>query len=158
LPDDFAFEDHVHLVAAGAVLTGLWACLCLSRTIAVTWLHRWTASVALIWGLVMTLALPWIDDAKSFREPFTTIGIYLMPGDCVASSGLGENQRGMLHYFAGVKTVAWDGRSSPCPYLVVQVNHANEVPGVAARTWSLVWQGSRAGEHDERFFLYEVRS
>jgi hypothetical protein len=158
LPADFAFEDHVHLVVAGAVLTGLWACLCLSRSSGVTWLHRWTASVALIWGLVMTLALPWIDDGKSFREPFTAIADHLMPGHCVASSGLGENQRGMLHYFAGVKTVAWNGVASPCWYLLVQVNHAGELPDVSGHEWSLLWHGSRAGEHDERFFLYMARS
>ena len=158
LPDGFAFEDHIHLVGFGAILTGLWATLCVVRWNAITWLHRWTASVALIWGLVMTLALPWIDSGKSFREPFSAMEMYLNPDSCVMSSGLGENQRGMLHYFAAVKTLAWDGRSKRCPFLVVQLNRASEVPQVDERAWSLLWQGSRPGEHDERFFLYEARS
>lgn len=159
LPAHFHFVPDMHLAFAGAAVTSLWIVVCLSRSEAITWLHRWTASIALIWGLAMTLMLPWIDAAKSFREPFLAMADRIPIQDCVHSAGLGENQRGMLHYFAGIKTVVLDDDSGTrCPYLIVQVNEAREHPALPDGEWKLLWNGSRPGEADERFFLFESQS
>lgn len=150
---DFDFPFIPAFVAGAGVLCAVVA-FCVSRDEA-SWLHRWTAGLALAWGVPMTLLLPWIDDARSFREPFTSMGDALRGAECVRGYGLGENQRGMLHYVTGLRPVEpWVG--DRCGTVIWQRNGSAERPPPAFDGWSLVWEGARAGESDERFFLYRA--
>jgi hypothetical protein len=102
----------------------------------------------------MSLCLPWIDQAKSFRDPFMEIAA-LVPADaCVAGKGLGEPQRGMLHYFGGIVTTPPEGSDEPCDYLLIQTNKAHEQDPAAPPGWTQIWCGGRDGEEHEHFTLY----
>ena len=107
---------------------------------------RWLAGVALAWGLAMTLWLPWLDHAKSYRGVIDDMKAHAAPG-CIAGRGLTEPQRAMFHYFAGVTAQARD-----CPNLVVHSASA-ELPDAGAG-WKPLWRGTRPGADKESFWLF----
>ncbi len=112
---------------------------------------RWLGAVTLAWGLAMTLWLPWLDHAKSYRGVFASLQSALPKGGgCVASRGLGEPQRAMLQYFAGLITVRKEG--SDCPLLLVETAE-NKAPEPGAQ-WRLAWQGARPGDTKEWYWLF----
>jgi hypothetical protein len=156
LPADFRFEFEPGLVAGALLITALWAVVLFSRKTGATPLQRWTASIAAVWGIPMTLLLPWLDHAKSFREPFVELSRHHASSACVASAGLGEPQRAMLHYMAGIKTARLEVGGAPCEYLLLQVSKEDAAARLPTGSWSLVWQGSRPGELREKFLLYRL--
>jgi hypothetical protein len=110
---------------------------------------RWLAGVTLVWGLLMTLWLPWLDHAKSYRDMIAAMQSSRpkLLG-CVASRNLTEPQRAMFDYFAGITASHRD-----CPLLLVQTASATApAPGEG---WQLRWQGTRPGDTKEYFWLYE---
>lgn len=115
----------------------------------------WAASVTLLWGLSATLFLGWVDTGKRYRETFVSLRQALPAHyNCVASRSLGESQRGMLHYYADVKTrraeVARD--SQACNLLLLQ-GSPREEPKVEPG-WRKIWEGGRPGDKAERYRLY----
>jgi hypothetical protein len=154
LPPDFEFPFEPGAVAAAAAISIAWLALWAFRR--VSWLHLWSANVTAIWGVYMVLLLPWIDDAKSFREPFEDLGEYLVnPARCVASIGLGEGQRAMLEYVAGITTTRQEVDRRACRYLVMQSQGSGKMPKLPDGDWDLLWEGGRPGESLERFQLWE---
>jgi hypothetical protein len=155
LPRNFHFTLAPGLVLCAALLTVLWAWLWLRRPAGVTWTHLWTASLILIWGLGMTLLLPWLDNAKSFREPFESMAFHIPRTACLSSTGLGEPQRAMLDYYAGIKSKRLEAGGRLCQYHLVQTSSSRDPHSPPPGDWELVWQGARPGESQERFSLYE---
>ena len=153
LPRDFDFSWTVASVGSALLLTAAWGALWIMRPI--PWLHLWVANLAVAWGVWMTLLLPWIDHAKSFRAPFAQIRAHIGDG-CVGNLGLGEPQRAMLDYIADVKTQPQRGEGPRCRYLISQSAHDGVMPDLPAGDWALVWEGSRPGESRERFQLLEA--
>lgn len=155
LPGDFRFEFHQGFFGLALVATLLWMYVWLSRRARATALHRWVAGVTMVWAVTMSLCLPWIDRAKSFREPFSEIAALIPQDACVAGTGLGEPQRGMLHYFAGLVTTPPESADEFCDYLIVQTNRRRELDHPPPPGWVPIWRGGRAGEANEQFTLYE---
>jgi 4-amino-4-deoxy-L-arabinose transferase-like glycosyltransferase len=155
LPRNFHFTLAPGLVLCAALLTVLWAWLWLRRPAGVTWTHLWTSSLVLIWGLGMTLLLPWLDNAKSFREPFESMAFHIPRTACLSSTGLGEPQRAMLDYYAGIKSKRLEAGGRLCQYHLVQTSSSRDPHSPPPGDWELVWQGARPGESQERFSLYE---
>ncbi len=135
-------------------LTGAWAWLFLrSERSAFRGVTYWAAGLALVWGLVMTLWLPWVDYGKSYR-PVALAMKQALPANtrCIESNGLGEAQRAAFDYHAAISTIRLELRDNPgCPLLLVQ-GRPGASDGVGAR-WTLIWEGSRPRDH-ERYRLY----
>lgn len=116
----------------------------------------WASGVMLAWGLVFTLLLPWIDEAKSYRSVFEDLSLHLDRAwnvdDCMASIDLGESEAPMLYYFAGIlhRPIA-EGETTRCRWLIVQGRDAKFEPG---STWTPVWSGARPGDRDELLRVY----
>ena len=73
----------------------------------------------------------------------------------MASRALGEPQRGMLHYIAGIIPLPVSpGHEVECNYLLVQTNHDHERNVPAPPGWSPIWSGARDGEPNESFTLF----
>ncbi len=153
LPREFEFEFQPFAFLAAAAMTVGWLVAWMNAR-RLSWPHLWAANVAVAWGVVMTLLLPWIDSAKSFREPFNQLAKNVTASDCVSSRGLGEPQRGMLHYYTGLKTLRVEHDGLVCPLHLLQSNHAGRFPPLPHGEWRLVWRGARRGESVERFQLY----
>jgi 4-amino-4-deoxy-L-arabinose transferase-like glycosyltransferase len=118
----------------------------------------WASGITMAWGLFAILFTHYLDIGKSYRQMVADLRSRL-PGEhqCIASHGLGEPQRAMLHYFAGVFTyrderAEW--RSRPCPLLLVQGSKARIYQPDGP--WLKVWEGSRPGDRKELYRLYRL--
>lgn len=115
---------------------------------------HWTAGVALLYLLGMTLWLPATNSNMTYRHDFAGLRDVLgyNPG-VVASTGLGEPQRAMLHYYAGLKTFREKSREPvDCDWKLVQSDsrerNPRQPPGPG---WRMAWEGRH---HRELFRLY----
>jgi 4-amino-4-deoxy-L-arabinose transferase-like glycosyltransferase len=118
-------------------------------------LVNWTAGITMVWMLVMTLGVPLVDQARSYREVSTKI-VEAMPRSvrCVASLNLGDAQRALLDYFVNLRTIRLEAQdASRCRALLVQTG-SRRAPPEALHGWHEIWRGSRPGDRNESFTLY----
>jgi 4-amino-4-deoxy-L-arabinose transferase-like glycosyltransferase len=159
---------HAARLVPGFVLHVAWVPLAFAILLTAAWfvlVHRaerttlrsltfWTAGATLVWGLAMTLWLDWIDYGKSYRPVAQALQKALpQKVQCVESRGLGETQRALFHYHAGLVTRRAEVHGpTDCPYLLVQ-SSAREPAVEPAGGWRRVWEGSRPRDR-ERYRLY----
>ena len=116
---------------------------------------NWACGITLIWALTMTLWLPILDAGKSYRSMIASLQQALPEKyQCVSSRALGEGQRAMLEYFAGIITYRMEipGRNKNCDLLLTQDSAQSQ--GVPEGSWEKIWEGNRPGDKDERYRLY----
>jgi 4-amino-4-deoxy-L-arabinose transferase-like glycosyltransferase len=159
---------HAARLEPGFVMRIEWAPLVVAVLLTVAWLvlvNRaerttlrsitfWTAGVTLVWGLATTLWLDWIDYGKTYRPVALSLRKALPPNvRCVESRGLGETQRAVFHYHAGLVTRRAEVYgATDCPYLLIQAS-ARERAIEPGGNWRRVWEGSRPRDR-ERYQLY----
>lgn len=116
----------------------------------------WGCGVVLIWFLVSSLWLPWIDYGRSYRGIAGQISRAL-PAEhgCVAFSGLQESQRAAFYYFAGIKPINRLSKAARgCDLLLAYHGRGGKPPSLDRR-WAVIWEGRRPGDRHERFMLYK---
>jgi 4-amino-4-deoxy-L-arabinose transferase-like glycosyltransferase len=113
---------------------------------------NWTAGVTLLWLLAVTLWMPWLNSGKSYRLMVNSLK-HALPAkyNCISGSGVGEDQRAMLQYFGDI-TVSGKPKVG-CNLILVQGN-SSAPPIEDKEHWKNVWDGSRTGDKNERFWLY----
>jgi 4-amino-4-deoxy-L-arabinose transferase-like glycosyltransferase len=115
---------------------------------------NWAAGMTLVWGLFATIWLPYVDSRRSYRPVAESLTVHLPADTCLASHNLGEPQRAMIEYFAGLITVRDElPAANRCQGLLVQLgqNDAEEPPDSA---WEKIWEGRRRGDDTERYVLF----
>ena len=123
----------------------------------------WACGATLVWGLVMTLWLSWIDYGKSYQAVAQSLSAAVKKaapsGDyCIQSSNLGESQRAALDYHAGIMTLRMEldagapRKAARCALLLVQARPDDDDRQWSSQ-WRRVWEGSRPRDH-ERYRLY----
>ena len=122
----------------------------------------WCAGLTLVWGLVFTLLLPWLDRGKSYGPVFRDLSMHIektwQAGDCMASRRLGESEAPMLAYFSGIthRPLEVDAAADQCRWLIVQgKSTAKQVSDIQ---WQPYWQGARQGDTNELLSVYRRRS
>jgi 4-amino-4-deoxy-L-arabinose transferase-like glycosyltransferase len=116
----------------------------------------WAVGMTMAWSLLMTLWLPWIDHARSYRD--IMLGIQQsLPADysCINSKHLGNAQEALLDYYTGIRTLPVEhGHRLECDlYLIQDERSRGKVqPGPE---WQLIWEGKRPAERRESFRLYQ---
>ncbi len=145
-------------VALAALLTLIWIVV-VARSLRSTRraLVNWAAGITMVWMLVMTLGIPLVDQARSYRGVAARLLAHV-PRDagCIARRNVGDAQRALLDYFAGLRTVPLGAPAAAgCGALLVQAVPLR-APAVDAE-WQEVWRGSRPGDRNEMFILYERR-
>jgi hypothetical protein len=151
------FEPDVHWVSfALAIAATLLAAPVLvprARTAGFA-LAQWAVAATLCWALIATLWTPYLDAGKSYRTMIKSLARELPVSGCVASRKLGEPQRALLMYYAGIKTIrlemVWN---ASCPALLVQ-GFRDRIPPPPSDDWTLVWEGARPGDQQELYRLY----
>lgn len=115
---------------------------------------NWAVGMTLVWGLYMTIWLPYIDSRRSYRPVAEALVARLPATGCVASRHLGEPQRALLYYFAGLTTVREERQPDHrCDTLLVQYGRFGaDAPAPAG--WIAIHEGRRRGDDTERFVLY----
>jgi len=116
----------------------------------------WAAGMTMVWGLLMTLFVSWVDTGKSYRSMIASLS-QALPAHygCLASQRLGEPQRALLEYNAGILTRRVELTGTPaCELLLVQgsATDQNVSPG---KDWRQIWDGARPGDNSERFRLFQ---
>jgi 4-amino-4-deoxy-L-arabinose transferase-like glycosyltransferase len=117
--------------------------------------YVWATGVTVLWGLAATLFIGWVDTGKSYRGMVRSMEAALPSTyQCMSSRDLGNPQRAMLHYFAGIVTHREESaeRRRDCDLMLVQGVPQEEKP--PAGGWIKVWEGNRPGDKTERFRLY----
>jgi 4-amino-4-deoxy-L-arabinose transferase-like glycosyltransferase len=160
LEPGFAASFDVIALAIALALTLLWIAL-LARS--ERSLHRstayWAGGLALLWGLAMTLWLPWIDYGKSYKPVAASLAAAIKRtgianGACIESRGLGEAQRAVFHYHGGIVTRRLEASPrSRCHLLLVQADARQPGQDRTGPGWRRVWEGNRPRDR-ERFRLY----
>ena len=150
VPDvDPVLASFAIVLTLGALVAFRASCGSLDATV------KWATAVALAWGLLNTLWLPYLDFGNSYRGVVAQLAARL-PKDagCIANRHLGEPQRAMLEYFAGIVTYGADTpKGKSCDLLLVQASH-RRVAAVHDHEWTRIWNGSRPGDTSERFWLF----
>ena len=148
-----SFSPLSFSVAIAATLAWLIASARSERTVLRAITH-WAYGITLVWLLLMTLWLPWVDYGKSYRSVAIglrgALGAALGPtrdGACLEARNLGLAERASIAYFLDAPFGA------QCGWILEQARIGDtRIPPGAAR---LVWEGSRPGERSERFRLYK---
>jgi 4-amino-4-deoxy-L-arabinose transferase-like glycosyltransferase len=120
---------------------------------------NWAIGMTCVWTLLMTLWLPLIDSARSYRAVFSGLS-KAMPTTfaCVKSQSLGGAQRDLLHYYADIKTLTTQSEQAlNCDLYLVQDEKGREKiePGP---DWKLIWSGKRVSERRESFRLFQIKN
>ncbi len=117
---------------------------------------NWAAGLTLFWVLTNLFFLSYLDHGKSYRGMIEQVRTHLPPGHgCIASQQLGESQRALLYYFAGVTTQRVEqstDASRDCELFLWQ-GWARDAEPLAA-PWVKVWEGARPGDRKELYRLY----
>jgi 4-amino-4-deoxy-L-arabinose transferase-like glycosyltransferase len=151
------FKYHFSFIAfaLASLLTLIWIVV-VARSLRSTRraIVNWTAGITMAWMLVMTLGVPLVDQARSYRALAARV-VPQLPGQfrCIARKNVGDAQRALLDYFANIRTVRDDiPAAARCEVLLVQASPLR-VPEVGSR-WTEIWRGSRPGDRNELFIVY----
>ncbi|MDD5404368.1 MAG: glycosyltransferase family 39 protein [Sulfuricella sp.] len=112
--------------------------------------------ITLVWGLLATIWLPWLDAGKSYRAMFASMRQAMpLQYDCLASRNLGEPQRAMLHYFTGIISEREESYQPHCSLLLAQGSPQSIKP--PGPNWRILWEGQRLGDNSEWFALFQKK-
>lgn len=141
------------LYTAGWILLLLRQPRCRERPV-VTWAATMTAT----WALAAILFVGWVDAGKTYRGMIADM-TQALPAryTCISSLNVGEPQRAMLQYFAGIVTWRIDvaeRKRADCDFMLVQGDASEE--NVPLGPWRKVWDGARPGDRVERYRLYAL--
>lgn len=153
-------EAHLNFLALAAALTVtiIWLFVIAnskrSNRGAVT---NWAVGMTMAWGLLMSLWLPWIDNARGYKHVMNPLQ-QAMPAQyhCVNSFGVGLAQAALLDYYTAIRLNPQRDLSEAKPecelYLIQEDRtHPSMTPGPE---WQLLWSGSRAMDRRESFRLF----
>lgn len=152
---DYRYKFSYIGCALAALLTLIWLAV-VARSLRSTRraLVNWAAGITMVWMLAMTLGLPLIDQARSYRAVASRI-VGTLPPDfrCIARKNLGDAQRALLDYFAGITTIhAEYPAAARCNALLLQAS--SSIIPAPEPGWVELWRGSRPGDRTELFILY----
>jgi 4-amino-4-deoxy-L-arabinose transferase-like glycosyltransferase len=109
---------------------------------------NWASGVAMVWMLLMTIWLPFLDSVKGYREMFHSMKASIPPHyGCIEGRHVGDAQRAMLDYYLGIDLA----RNKTCKLVLIQSIASNRQHPDGLK---LLWQGARAGDRHERYRLY----
>lgn len=152
----YVVSEFILRVGAAVVLCAGWLLVLLRmRRSPARPLLAWTAGATMIWGLLMTLYINYMDTGRSYRSVAQQVRAALPSRHgCVASHGLGESQRAMFHYFGGLLTQrhAPGDQSHGCGLLLVQSQR--KTPYRPGEGWRTLYAGTRPGDKNEWYELF----
>jgi 4-amino-4-deoxy-L-arabinose transferase-like glycosyltransferase len=154
----YAYRFSFVAFALASLLTLIWLVV-VARSLRSTRraIVNWAAGITMVWMLMMTLGVPLVDQARSYRGVAARL-MKAMPADvkCVARRNVGDAQRALLDYFAALRTVREEfPLAARCNVLLVQAT-PDRLP-LPERAWGEIWRGSRPGDRHELFILYQRR-
>jgi len=115
---------------------------------------NWTAGIAMIWMLMMTLGVPLVDQARSYRALSSRVAQNLPPNQtCIARKNVGDGQRALLDYFVQLRTIREDSPTPPVATSSCCRRHRPSPRGGRPLGGDLARLA--AGDRHELFILYQ---
>jgi len=121
----------------------IWRCLIISAS-----------GTTLMWVLLMSLWLPTINYAKTYRQVSVRLSqVIPSGGGCIDTTNLGSAQLASFEYFSKLNL-----RDDPnCPWMLTHSqSEAKAYAELNNKKLTLLWEDRRAADRDERLRLYEV--
>ena len=140
------------LAAAAAV-----ALLMLARSAIAGWPAAvWAGGLTFAWVLALALFLRPADQTTGFKALFTELGRAVPAGaPCIASRALGESERGLLEYYARLRTVRAEVDATAlarCP-LRIEQERTEDRGRLGCGELRQIWSGSRPEDRSNLFRL-----
>ncbi len=114
---------------------------------------NWAAGMMLVWGMVSTIWMPYLDSRRSYEVVAEMLQPYAAQG-CVASRGVGDAQRAIFYYYAHAETRKDDVALTTCPLLLVQHDDIAAGNEPAFIGYHLLESSHRYGDDSELYSLY----
>lgn len=116
---------------------------------------HWVVCLTVVFATAVGTMLPAADRKSGFSKLFLEASSHLKPGaGCVASIGLGESERGMLHYYTGIQTRRTEVSAelaARCPQVIEQQRTVDDASRFGCRGGREIWSGGRPGNTFDRF-------
>jgi 4-amino-4-deoxy-L-arabinose transferase-like glycosyltransferase len=139
------------------MITVAWGFVCLrAKQTNKSTVTNWAVGMTFVWGLLMTLWLPLIDSAKSYKPVFTSLNKALPNHySCINSLNVAQPQRLLLNYYTNIKLQPFEATQQlSCDLYLFQ-----DVKGVGTmhpgQDWKLIWSGKRTADRKEGFRLFQ---
>jgi 4-amino-4-deoxy-L-arabinose transferase-like glycosyltransferase len=110
--------------------------------------------VTLWWLLLMTLMLPVLDYARSYRPLVERLAQHVPRDACIATAGLSTAQLAALEVHGGWRVEARGAERSRCGVLMTSVRARASDASIARPGWTLVARERRPTERDEQTAVY----
>jgi 4-amino-4-deoxy-L-arabinose transferase-like glycosyltransferase len=155
----FHFQFNLLAFVVALIITGAWLAVVrwrTSRSPKEIWrcLIISASGTTLMWVLLMTLWLPTINYAKTYRQVANRLAqVVPSGGGCINTSNLGAAQLASFDYFTKLPL-----RDDPdCPWMLTHTqSEAKAYARLNNKNVHLIWEDRRAADRDERLRLYEV--
>lgn len=143
----------------------------LAATLAWAWLVKWrvgrhrpaiwtslvlpASGTALCWLLLMTLWLPVLDYARSYKAQVRLVAAILNNPSCVEIYGLNRGQISAFTFHGALKLQP-ASRRAQCPWLLVDVNARDTLPkSVNLQQWDLLATIPRPADKNDDILVYQ---
>lgn len=154
------FVGHFNVFAAGlallATLVWCWMIVTSPRS-PMRGIMHWMSGLTLLWLLIATLWMPWIDYGKTYRQVSGSLSRALPERrECIASANLADSLLASLDYFDDIRTLpAKSIAGKRCDLLLVHGSAKDGNISVAGG-WRQIWEGGRPAERRdaEKLHLY----
>ena len=149
----FVGEFSWPALAIAGLFTILWMAL-LIRLPKSPWrsVTHWAAGLTLMWCLMATLWMPWMDYGKTYRPVALSLAKALNNTEsCVMGRHIGDAQKASLRYFIGLKLRPYTKGEQACALLLTQGTSRTET---TQSGWKKLWEGNRPGDKSEKLRLY----
>ena len=115
-----------------------------------SYLIDWTVGIVLTWGLLMTLWLPWFEAGSGYRSLFASLREKIpAQSTYIMSWGLGESERALCEYYAGVVPRRIENNIAECDYVLVESGSTRIDPSLGPG-WQSVWEQRRPSKPGKR--------
>jgi 4-amino-4-deoxy-L-arabinose transferase-like glycosyltransferase len=139
-----------------ALLTLLWiAIIAHARRSNRRAIVNWTAGITAFWILLMTLWLPVIDQARSYRATMLSLRSALASQyTCVSGHGFTLSQRALFEYLIDLRIKPVESvAEAHCNHLLVMGVRSH--PPKLDSAWREIWQGARPNDGRQVLRLYQ---
>ncbi|NOS97023.1 MAG: glycosyl transferase [Methylotenera sp.] len=152
-------EIHTNWLAliVALIITVIWAFVCIrAKQTNKSTVTNWAVGMTFGWSLLMTLWLPLIDSAKSYRPVFSSLS-HALPAqyNCINSLNFGRAQRLLFNYHTNIKLQPFETTQKLSCDLYILQDDKNEGKMQPGQEWNLIWSSKRAAERKESFRLFE---
>jgi 4-amino-4-deoxy-L-arabinose transferase-like glycosyltransferase len=118
---------------------------------------NWAMGITAAWGVATTLFMPYLEYANGYGKLLTELAPHLPRNACVASRNVGDNQRALLDFHLRLHTEREERTPQHQCQWLLQLGKAEQLKAFATldSSWQLRWQGSRPGDSNEPWQLFQ---